>query len=70
MKKEPTTQEYADQVKKMIAELVEKEDKKKPLSDQRLSELINETGIAISRRTVAKYREESGIKKSFERKEP
>ena len=60
----------AEQVKKMIAELVEKEDKKKPLSDQRLSELINETGIAISRRTVAKYREESGIKKSFERKEP
>lgn len=50
-----------DQVKAMLGELIEKEDKKKPLSDQKLAGLMNEQGIAISRRTVAKYREEMGL---------
>lgn len=51
----------AEVVKKIIRELVEDENPKKPLSDQKLVELLRERGIEISRRTVAKYRDEMGI---------
>ena len=56
------------QIKNRIKELIEKEDKKKPLSDQFISDKLNEEGIKISRRTVAKYREELSIKSSSKRK--
>lgn len=55
-------------VKKRIRELVDEEDKTKPLSDQKLADLLNQEHIEISRRAVAKYREEMGIRGSFERK--
>lgn len=55
-------------IKKTIKELVDKEDKEKPLSDQVICDLINKEGMNISRRTVAKYREEMGIKSSKGRK--
>lgn len=42
----------------LIKELVENEDRKKPLSDQALTNALEEKGIRIARRTVAKYREE------------
>lgn len=58
----------SESVKAKLKELVDKEDRKKPLSDQRLCELLNEEGITISRRTVAKYREELGILSSAKRK--
>lgn len=58
----------SESVKAKLKELVEKEDRKKPLSDQRLCELLNEEGISISRRTIAKYREELGILPSAKRK--
>lgn len=58
----------SESVKAKLKALVEQEDRKKPLSDQRLCELLNEQGIAISRRTVAKYREELGILSSAKRK--
>jgi RNA polymerase sigma-54 factor len=45
-------------VKEHIKALIDAEPVKSPLSDQRLSELLNERGIHIARRTVAKYREE------------
>jgi RNA polymerase sigma-54 factor len=48
-------------VKDMIAELVTLEDKSAPLSDQELVAKLQEKGITIARRTVAKYREELGI---------
>ena len=48
-------------VKEMIAELVTTEDKGAPLSDQELVAKLQEKGIKIARRTVAKYREELGI---------
>ncbi len=48
-------------VKEMIAELVSVEDKAAPLSDQELVTKLQEKGIKIARRTVAKYREELGI---------
>jgi len=48
-------------VKEMIADLVAAEDKAAPFSDQELVSKLQEKGINIARRTVAKYREELGI---------
>ena len=55
-------------VKKQIEELINKEDKHSPLSDQTICDILNKNGMNISRRTVAKYREELGIKSSSGRK--
>ncbi|WP_200802869.1 RNA polymerase factor sigma-54 [Clostridium cavendishii] len=55
-------------IKKAIEKLVNDENKKKPLSDQIICDKLNEMDINISRRTVAKYREELGIKSSSKRK--
>lgn len=44
-----------------IAALIEKEDKKKPLSDRKIMEQMNAEGFDLSRRTVAKYRDRQGI---------
>lgn len=55
-------------VKLRIKQLIEQEDRYHPLSDQRLAELLGKEGIRISRRTVAKYREEMGIFSSARRK--
>ncbi|MFM8348660.1 MAG: RNA polymerase sigma-54 factor, partial [Bacteroidota bacterium] len=49
------------EVKQAIRELIEAEDKKKPLSDDRIEELLNQKGYNIARRTVAKYREQLNI---------
>ncbi len=48
-------------VKEMIADLIAVEDKASPLSDQELVAKLQDKGITIARRTVAKYREELGI---------
>lgn len=58
----------AESVKRMIAELISKEDASEPLSDQTLTDLLNKQGVNISRRTVAKYREEMGVPSSGKRK--
>jgi len=50
-----------DVIKAMIKELIAKENPKSPYSDQKIADLLNEKGIKISRRTVAKYRDELGI---------
>lgn len=55
-------------IKRFIEEIVNQEDKKKPLSDQIIANMLCEKEIKISRRTVAKYREEIGIKSSSKRK--
>lgn len=57
------------QIKELIRELVEGEDKSKPYSDQAIVNILKEKNIDISRRAVAKYREELGIRGSFDRKE-
>jgi RNA polymerase sigma-54 factor len=57
-----------DSVKNLLRDIVESEDKKKPYSDQALKELLEERQISISRRAISKYRDELGIKSSFERK--
>lgn len=55
-------------IKNKIKKLVKLENKSKPLSDQAICDLLNKEDIVISRRTVAKYREELGIKSSAKRK--
>jgi RNA polymerase sigma-54 factor len=45
-------------IKERLKELMESEDKSAPYSDDRLAEILNEEGIHIARRTVAKYREQ------------
>ncbi len=55
-------------IKTHICELVEAEDPNKPFSDHKLTALLSERGIHISRRTVAKYREEMSIPPSYKRR--
>ncbi len=52
-----------------IRELVTQEDRKAPLSDQRIVELLRKEGLIVARRTVAKYREKMGILSARYRKE-
>lgn len=49
------------EIKAALQELVEGEDKRKPLSDETLKDLLAEKGYPIARRTVSKYREQLGI---------
>ena len=55
-------------IKKAIKEMIDVEDARKPLSDQIICNRLNMEGMNISRRTVAKYREELQIKSSSKRK--
>lgn len=57
------------EVKKILSDLIEGEEKRKPLSDERLTELLQEKGYNIARRTVAKYREQLNIPVARLRKE-
>ena len=57
------------EVKKILSDLIEAESKKHPLSDERLTELLQEKGYNIARRTVAKYREQLNIPVARLRKE-
>jgi RNA polymerase sigma-54 factor len=57
------------EVKKILEEAVEAEDKRKPLSDEKLMNVLQEKGYRIARRTVAKYREQLGIPVARLRKE-
>ena len=57
------------EVKKILNDLIEAEEKRKPLSDERLTELLQEKGYNIARRTVAKYREQLNIPVARLRKE-
>ena len=56
-------------IKEQLGKLVEAEDRHSPLSDGSLAKLLGETGIRISRRTVAKYREEMELPSSYQRRE-
>jgi RNA polymerase sigma-54 factor len=57
------------EVKKILEEAIESEDKRKPLSDEKLSKVLNDKGYNIARRTVAKYREQLGLPVARLRKE-
>jgi RNA polymerase sigma-54 factor len=52
----------------MIKGYVNSEDASKPLSDQHIADFLLKEGYMISRRTVAKYRDELGILSSSKRK--
>lgn len=58
----------SESVKLKIKGLVSKENPKKPLSDQKIVELLKKEGLQIARRTVAKYRDVLGILPSSQRK--
>ena len=60
---------HKQNIKLVIKELIDKENKSTPLSDQTIVKLLKGQDISISRRTVAKYRLELGIGSSAERKE-
>jgi len=49
------------EVKKILSDVIEAEDKQKPFSDEKLTEILQEKGYNIARRTVAKYREQLNI---------
>jgi RNA polymerase sigma-54 factor len=55
-------------VRAIIGEIIQAEDPARPLSDQKLSNLLRERGFKVARRTVAKYREELGVPSSSQRK--
>jgi RNA polymerase sigma-54 factor len=57
------------EVKQILKDAIEAEQKRKPLTDEKLMELLNEKGYNIARRTVAKYREQLGIPVARLRKE-
>ena len=56
------------EVKKILVELIGRENKRHPLSDDRLTELLQEKGYPIARRTVAKYRDQLNVPKASLRK--
>lgn len=58
----------SDSVRRRIRDIIAGEDSASPHSDQYISEVLNREGIAISRRTVAKYRDELGIQSSSKRR--
>lgn len=55
-------------IKEKIKTIIDGENKQKPISDQNICRLLSDDGINISRRTVAKYREEMNIKATSKRK--
>jgi len=57
------------EVKAILKECIENEDKKKPLTDDKLTEILKQKGYLIARRTVAKYREQMNIPVARLRKE-
>ena len=57
------------EIKKILHDCIEAEDKLKPLTDEKLMDILKEKGYPIARRTVAKYREQLGIPVARLRKE-
>lgn len=57
------------EVKKALEEIIEAENKRKPLSDDKIAAFLKEKGYNIARRTVAKYREQLGVPVARLRKE-
>jgi RNA polymerase sigma-54 factor len=49
------------EIKRILQDCIENEEKRRPLTDERLTEILQEKGYQIARRTVAKYREQLNI---------
>jgi RNA polymerase sigma-54 factor len=69
MKNEAGEDVSTREIKKILEDSIAEEDKKKPLTDERLAKLLKEKGYPIARRTVAKYREQLDIPVARLRKE-
>ncbi len=67
-KKENGEELSTRKMKLALKEIVDNEDKKKPLSDEAIVKLMTEQGFPVARRTVAKYRDQLGIPKSLMRR--
>jgi len=57
------------EIKRILQDCIDNEEKRKPLTDDRLMAILNEKGYQIARRTVAKYREQLGLSVARLRKE-
>ncbi|MEH6468606.1 MAG: RNA polymerase factor sigma-54, partial [Porticoccus sp.] len=55
-------------IRAILKKMISAEDSTKPLSDNKLTTLLQDMGIQVARRTVAKYREGMGITSSSDRK--
>ena len=69
MQKDTGEEVSTREIKKILEECIEKEDKRKPLTDDRLAKILKDKSYPIARRTVAKYREQLGIPVARLRKE-
>ena len=67
-KRNPLTMDIDTKGTLSICRIINNEDKIKPLSDQKITNLLKDKGIEISRRTVAKYRSELNIPDASGRK--
>ncbi len=65
---EETEKDSSGQIKEQIRKIIEAEDKRKPMSDQKIMDQLVAAGFRISRRTVAKYRTELGFAEASGRK--
>jgi len=61
MKNEQGEDVSTREIKKILETVIGEEEKKKPLTDDKLAKILKERGYPIARRTVAKYREQLGI---------
>jgi len=61
MKNEKGEDISTKEIKNILATEIEKEDKKNPITDDRLAAILKDQGYLIARRTVAKYREQLDI---------
>jgi len=55
-------------LKRKVKKIIEEEDPRKPLTDDKLSEMLREDGVHVTRRTVAKYREDLNIPSTHKRR--
>ncbi|MCF8335782.1 MAG: RNA polymerase factor sigma-54 [Bacteroidales bacterium] len=69
MQKENGEEVSTRRIKSILKENIDDEDKKKPLTDEKLADILREQGYKIARRTVAKYREQMNIPVARLRKE-
>ena len=69
MKNENGDEVSTREIKKVLSESIEAEDKKKPLTDEELVNVLSQKGYKVARRTVAKYREQLNIPIARMRKE-
>jgi RNA polymerase sigma-54 factor len=69
MQKEDGEEVSTREIKKILSDFIDAEEKSKPLTDEQLTEILKDKGYNIARRTVAKYREQLNIPVARLRKE-